>query len=350
MKRISYISQSKPDFTENDLKNILESATRINKKYEITGLLIYMEKMFFQILEGDFESVDLIMNNIKKDHRHYNVRILTCEEVITERHYPDWSMKLLIIDKYTNLLIMPIKSLLFSLEKTGDLLIKFSQSNIINLLESGLDPLRTKPRKCEKIILFCNIIGFNNLAKSLGTDEFSYLVNKYFNIISSEIEEHSETVNRFLGDSLQCYFGDSDSDSAITCALSLLRKFKDLREIKENNIIEKNIHIVIGIAKGPVLEGIFTFGKKAEYTITGEVVKLAEKLVHFNKKSLHCLLLSKKIKESSLKNWTFIGIEDKIFFPYKNIFSIKNDLTEIYSKEKIIKELTAENIELDKKK
>jgi hypothetical protein len=91
MEYIVYVSTAKRLLTELELVDLLNVARDKNKKYDVTGMLIYCEGTFMQVIEGDKASVDLIYKAIEQDTRHKNIIKLATGK-IDERNFPDWSM------------------------------------------------------------------------------------------------------------------------------------------------------------------------------------------------------------------------------------------------------------------
>lgn len=58
----------------------------------VTGCLYYDRDLFFQALEGDYQSVMSLLGKILRDPRHANVRILSGNQ-IEKREFGQWSMK-----------------------------------------------------------------------------------------------------------------------------------------------------------------------------------------------------------------------------------------------------------------
>lgn len=73
MHTITYVSTASPDLKEEDTKNLLVSAKNINILNGISGILIYSDGNFFQIIEGEKQKVKKLFNKIKRDPRHYNL-------------------------------------------------------------------------------------------------------------------------------------------------------------------------------------------------------------------------------------------------------------------------------------
>lgn len=88
---LSYVSNENTDITSNDLKNILDEARNSNEKNDITGLLLYRDKSFLQVLEGEKEKVLETFVKIERDYRHKDVEVLFSEP-FDEREFTDWSM------------------------------------------------------------------------------------------------------------------------------------------------------------------------------------------------------------------------------------------------------------------
>ncbi|WP_268123589.1 BLUF domain-containing protein [Roseivirga pacifica] len=89
--QLIYRSKAKPNLTDKDLEDILETARNFNSSQNITGCLLYHKGLFLQLLEGDFNAVNELYNGIRKDTRHSEVITLHMQEA-PDRIYNDWSM------------------------------------------------------------------------------------------------------------------------------------------------------------------------------------------------------------------------------------------------------------------
>lgn len=86
-----YRSKAADNITENDLREILEIARTFNGQNNITGCLLYSNKQFLQLLEGEFDVLMTLYEKIKVDDRHHDVHLLHMRES-QYRIYPDWTM------------------------------------------------------------------------------------------------------------------------------------------------------------------------------------------------------------------------------------------------------------------
>jgi len=91
MIQITYASTATAPMSTDDLRDILTVSRRYNAAHGVTGMLLYHEGTFLQVLEGEEPEVDSLFDRLSADNRHTDVTILE-RKTITEREYPDWSM------------------------------------------------------------------------------------------------------------------------------------------------------------------------------------------------------------------------------------------------------------------
>ena len=91
MYELIYISVATKHMDESDLSRILNVARGFNAKNNITGMLIYAEREFVQLLEGEKEDVLALYNKIKNDARHSGVKLFHQGDIET-RTFKKWSM------------------------------------------------------------------------------------------------------------------------------------------------------------------------------------------------------------------------------------------------------------------
>lgn len=89
--QLCYVSTSLRLVSRDDLTDILQSARRNNAQRNITGLLLYKDMSFLQILEGRRADVSDVYETIKSDPRHHRINTLFDNEV-PEREFGEWAM------------------------------------------------------------------------------------------------------------------------------------------------------------------------------------------------------------------------------------------------------------------
>lgn len=91
VRQLVYVSGSAPFFTAADLDAILAVSRRRNVAEGVTGVLLFHDGNFFQVLEGEPQAVQAVYDRILKDRRHS--RVITLLDRHTERRgFADWSM------------------------------------------------------------------------------------------------------------------------------------------------------------------------------------------------------------------------------------------------------------------
>ena len=88
----TYLSQSKLDWTDEAIDELLERSKRNNATRKITGAMIYANGYFMQLIEGPQIAVDELYSAIEADPRHEVLSLLHKQE-IKDRHFSDWAME-----------------------------------------------------------------------------------------------------------------------------------------------------------------------------------------------------------------------------------------------------------------
>ncbi|WP_295587822.1 phosphate-starvation-inducible PsiE family protein [uncultured Lamprocystis sp.] len=91
MIQISYISSATEPMHTDELLRLLQSCREHNAGNGVTGMLLYGNATFLQVLEGDEPVIDDLIERIRQDPRHTNLQILH-RKTIERRQYSDWSM------------------------------------------------------------------------------------------------------------------------------------------------------------------------------------------------------------------------------------------------------------------
>ena len=86
-----YVSSATTRLREDEILEILRVARQNNERLDITGMLLYREGNFLQVLEGPASAVDSLLQEIRRDPRHHGL-ILMSRKGIEERQFGDWRM------------------------------------------------------------------------------------------------------------------------------------------------------------------------------------------------------------------------------------------------------------------
>jgi hypothetical protein len=91
VRQIVYSSLATKKMLKSDLYMILRQARLNNEQRGVTGILIFSDGYFFQVLEGEENIVSDLYKTISGDDRHSDIQLLL-EEGLEKRSFPDWGM------------------------------------------------------------------------------------------------------------------------------------------------------------------------------------------------------------------------------------------------------------------
>jgi len=103
--RCLYASRTAKPLTPDVVDSILAQSSSNNPPRGITGILVYTNDVFVQVIEGGRDDVGELFNSIVRDPRHTQVRLLSFEE-IAERRFGNWTMGKVNVDRVNPALLL----------------------------------------------------------------------------------------------------------------------------------------------------------------------------------------------------------------------------------------------------
>ena len=91
MHHIIYLSTVRAPLKQEELVSLLEEARAKNKRRDITGILVYSDRQFMQLIEGEEADVTRLYTSLCQDPRHTGV-IKLADKPIVARSFSDWNM------------------------------------------------------------------------------------------------------------------------------------------------------------------------------------------------------------------------------------------------------------------
>ena len=88
-----YCSRAAEGVDDAEVGRIVEAAQRHNLARGITGVLVFGNGVFFQLIEGPAAQIRKLIRTLHSDPRHYDVVSLDWSEERRERLYPNWEME-----------------------------------------------------------------------------------------------------------------------------------------------------------------------------------------------------------------------------------------------------------------
>lgn len=131
-------------------------------------------------------------------------------------------------------------------------------------------------------VLFCDIVGFTEMAERLEPEQVSELLNHYFHYFSLAGNSCEGTVDKFIGDCVMIIFGVPDHDPyhalhAVTCGV-LIQAIA--RRITHQRLVAglPTVEFKVGVNSGPVLAGNLGGKERMQFTVVGDTVNVASRL------------------------------------------------------------------------
>ena len=73
---LCYVSNQNVSFNKEDIRDLFKSSRNDNEQRQITGILLYNEGSFFQVLEGEKDIIMPLFQKIKKDPLHKDLIVI----------------------------------------------------------------------------------------------------------------------------------------------------------------------------------------------------------------------------------------------------------------------------------
>ena len=127
-----YVSSAIRLFTQSELVALLAKSQENNAKLGITGMLLYKDGNFMQVLEGEEKAARTLHEKISHDPRHQGL-ITLLQGPLAARQFPNWSMGFRDLNA-TDVLSLPGYNEFMNTPLTGE--------------EFSLDPTR-----CQKLLM-----------------------------------------------------------------------------------------------------------------------------------------------------------------------------------------------------
>ncbi|TES93006.1 MAG: tetratricopeptide repeat protein [Candidatus Cloacimonadota bacterium] len=157
--------------------------------------------------------------------------------------------------------------------------LRFARVHIPQKLRKKMTTLRADSERKNVTILFADISGFTALSEKLDPEEVTELINNCFEALINVIYKYEGTIDKFIGDCIMVLFGapithEDDPERAVHTALEIMGA---LDRFNEEGGTKLSIHI--GINAGVVIAGGVGSDLRMDYTVMGDTVNLAERLM-----------------------------------------------------------------------
>jgi len=133
-------------------------------------------------------------------------------------------------------------------------------------------------------VMFVDLAGFTGMSERIG-DRIIPMLSRYFDSVSTEVQTHGGTIDKFIGDAVMAFWGApaSNADHAIDCCRAALACHRAIRESHLADDAGNSVRIRIGINSGDMLVGNIGSEIRLNYTVIGDAVNIASRLESANK-------------------------------------------------------------------
>lgn len=117
--QVVYMSTALDPWSEEELKALLGDSRRKNEERDVTGILLYHEGVFFQVLEGECEVIEALCEIIKSDERHHSFRVIH-RGYHHQRLFPEWTMGFFTLGGQSSEVVEGFNDFLSTRDQMGD--------------------------------------------------------------------------------------------------------------------------------------------------------------------------------------------------------------------------------------
>ncbi|MDG2111086.1 MAG: BLUF domain-containing protein [Actinomycetota bacterium] len=303
MKRVTYMSSFSRPIPDEEIAGIGAYASVRNAGDGITGVLLTLGAVFFQIIEGDDRAIDDLYARVLRDDRHTDIICLRTELDAAQRMFPDWSMNVIDLDHVGGEVIEPLKLLLGRMGEAQLIIERYTQPAVSRIMTQGLNPLEVPLEKVTRLVMFTDMVGFSAISARLPIESVSELVTAYLEACSTGIAMHGGEVTKYLGDGVMAYFDPAGIDDALQSTVDMQLELKRIREEAPSGSALSLLFSGFGLALGPVIEGSMGSSVKMDYTIIGEPVNTAARLEALTRTLDTPVLMTAEVAAAAGRDW-----------------------------------------------
>ena len=184
-------------------------------------------------------------------------------------------------------------------ERVRDLLGKVVSPAIANELLQKPPELGGEER--EVTVLFTDVRGFTSLCEGRSPQQVLQLLNEYFSVLTTVIEQHGGVVDKYIGDAVMALFGapahcDDAAARALQAALAMQTALAQLNAALAARGLAP-LTTGIGINSDRVVVGNMGSKSRLNYTAIGDGVNLASRLESLSKRYGSRVVVSDSTRE-----------------------------------------------------
>ena len=153
---------------------------------------------------------------------------------------------------------------------------------VVKAITSGQTPFAMATARKQLTMVFVDLRGFTAFSDVAEPEEVIGFLNAYLSKLTDLVFKYEGTLDKFLGDGMLVFFNDpvpqpDHAKRAVQMALDMRQRAREMR--KDWHIADSPLDVGIGISTGYVTVGTIGSEHRMEYTVIGQQVNLAARLV-----------------------------------------------------------------------
>ncbi len=192
-------------------------------------------------------------------------------------------------------------------EKIKTMFSKFHGDTVTEALMAQED-LRKGTRK-DVVVFFSDIRGFTSFSEGRSPEEIVEMLNEYFQVMVTIIQNNGGVVDKFVGDAIMAVWGApvSHGDDAYRAVKACLEMREGLATLNDSRIVRNlpPVKMGMGLHSGPALSGSIGADTRMEFTVIGDTVNTASRIESATKAHGTDFLVSEEVKNLVLDRFIF---------------------------------------------
>ncbi len=178
-------------------------------------------------------------------------------------------------------------------EYTLSLLKRYAPPEIISDIANRKNPLERKFERIKKVVVFSDIFKSTTLSEKLSLEEFSRILNDYYEITDPIIIKYGGTISRLTGDGLLAYFTPENVKNGVQACLDVLSELKAYRSKADN--LRKYLYAGFSLTLGTVFTGNIGCSSRKDFTVIGDTVNTSARLESLTHEREYLLLMDSNV-------------------------------------------------------
>lgn len=182
-------------------------------------------------------------------------------------------------------------------------LARYFSPDMVDRLANKDSPL-SHPQTRAVAVLFADLTGFTRICENAPPDQIIELLRGFRLRMERAVFDHGGTVDKYIGDCVMATFGlltpsGRDPAAALACARAMQASVADWNRLRAAHGLEP-IGLGVGLHYGVVVAGDIGSDRRLEFTVIGDTVNVASRLMHLTRELDTGIVISDEVAGATL--------------------------------------------------